>query len=455
VSLGIDAEDLVDPVRLFGHQAPPFLFSYRAAMPHFTAAAEKTRRILIYGINYAPEMLGTGRFTGEIGAYLANNGFDVCVVTAPPHYPGWRVAPRYSALRYASETLAGVQILRCPLLLRTEMRGIWRLLAPLSFAMTSAPIALWKIVTERPGILLCIEPTLFVAPIALLSRLTGARAILHVQDLEIDAAFAVGHLKGDLLKTTVLRLESWLLRRFSSVVTISSQMRKRLIAKGIAANRIGLVRNWVDLTKIRPLAGPNVFRAELRLSGADFVVLYAGNIGAKQALGVVLDTARRLAGMAHVHFVITGDGPEKQRLMQSSADLPNVHFLPLQPEERLCELLNLANLHVLPQSRGAADLVLPSKLGGMLASGKPVLVTADAGTELFEVLSGTAILVPAGDSVAMAREIGILVAEGTHPALGDGRKLAHSFDREACLSKFCSLIDGTGDQGAGFGAEIS
>jgi hypothetical protein len=68
---------------------------------------------------------------------------------------------------------------------------------------------------------------------------------------------------------------------------------------------------------------------------------------------------------------------------------------------------------VLPQSRGAADLVLPSKLGGMLASGKPVLATANAGTELFEVLSSTAILVPAGDSVA--------IAEGKHPALGDGQ----------------------------------
>ena len=265
---------------------------------------------------------------------------------------------------------------------------------------------------DRHGTARWIEPTIFAAPIGLLSRLAGTRTILHVQDLEIDAAFAIGHLKGDRLKGLVLRLEFWLLRRFSRIVTISGRMRKRLIAKGVEANRIGLVRNWVDLAKIKPVAEPNVFRTELGLRGADFVVLYAGNIGVKQALDVMLGAARQLASMAHVHFVIAGDGPEKPRLMQLCADLPNVHFLPLQPEERLCELLNLANPHVPPQSRGAADLVLPSKLGGMLASGKPVLATADAGTELFEVLSGTAILVPAGDSVAMAREIGILVAEG-------------------------------------------
>jgi colanic acid biosynthesis glycosyl transferase WcaI len=224
-------------------------------MPHFSAAAGKPRKILIYSINYAPEMIGVGRSTGEIGAYLDENGFDVSVVTTPPHYPGWRAFPPYSAWRYASETRAGVKILRCPLLLREKIHGIWRLLAPLSFAMTSAPVALWKIVTQRPDIVLCIEPTVFAAPVGLLSRLMGAHAVLHVQDLEIDAAFAVGHLKGDLLKKIAAALESWLLRRFSSVITISEQMRKRLIAKGVAPEKIGLVRNWVDLTKIKPLAG--------------------------------------------------------------------------------------------------------------------------------------------------------------------------------------------------------
>jgi colanic acid biosynthesis glycosyl transferase WcaI len=122
-------------------------------------------------------------------------------------------------------------------------------------------------------------------------------------------------------------------------------------------------------------------------------------------------------------------------LMENCATLPNVHFLPLKPEEPLCELFNLADLHLLPQARGAADLVLPSKLGGVLASSKLVLTTADANTDLFEVLQSKAILVPAGDSVAIAREIGILAADGTHPALGDGRKLAQIFDREVSLSK--------------------
>ncbi|ACK49076.1 glycosyl transferase group 1 [Methylocella silvestris BL2] len=411
------------------------------------ADTNKRLKILIIGENYAPEMTGVGRFTGEIGAYLAEHGYDVTAVAAPPHYPGWSVKPPFHAGRYARETRDGVAVLRCPILLRADMRGVWRLIAPVSFALTAAPVALWQIVTRRPDVVLCVEPTLAAAPIGLLGKIFGARVLLHVQDLEVDAAFAVGHLQGGALKKAIFSIESWLLRRFDSLVTISGQMRKRLIEKGVAAERIGIVRNWVDLDQIRPLEGSNGFRAELGLSAA-FVVLYAGNIGAKQALEVVLDAARALGGAKAIHFVIAGDGPEKARLMRDYGGLPGVHFLPLQPEARLCELLNLADLHVLPQARGAADLVLPSKLGGMLASGKPVLATADAGTELFEVLQGAAILVPAGDSAAMAAEISRLAADGAHPALGDGRRLAQMFARETCLEQFRAWIDPAGVKSA-------
>jgi colanic acid biosynthesis glycosyl transferase WcaI len=405
-------------------------------MPQSATKSAARTKILIYGINYAPEMIGVGRFTGEIGAYLAGLGYSLTVITAPPHYPGWRVPLPYRSWRYSREQREGANVLRCPLLLRQEMRGLWRLLAPLSFALSSAPIALWQVLAWRPALVLCVEPTFFVAPIALLAKLVGSKVVLHVQDLEIDAAFAVGHLKGEGLKKLVIKAESFLLSLFDVVITISGQMQKRLIAKGVDPGKTAVVRNWVDLGKIKLLEGPNRFRRELQLQDQDFVVLYAGNIGPKQSLDIVIDAARDLAGATRIHFVIAGEGPEKESLIRKSSDLPNVHFLALQPEERLCELLNLADLHVLPQSSGAADLVLPSKLGGMLASGKPVIATADAGTELFEVLRGTAILVPAGDSSALAHEIGALAREGHHPALGDGRALARSFERDVCLKQF-------------------
>src|SRR5262249_38670267 len=162
---------------------------------------------------------------------------------------------------------------------------------------------------------------------------------------------------------------------------------------------------WTDLTKIKPQAGPNSFRSELGFRDTDFVVLYAGSIGPKQGLHIVLDAAARLAHERQFQFVIAGDGPLKAELIDRYGALPNVHWLALQPDERFCELLNLANLHILPQARAAADLVLPSKLGALLASGRPVLVQADEGTELHDLVQGTAILTPPEDVDALVEGI--------------------------------------------------
>jgi colanic acid biosynthesis glycosyl transferase WcaI len=376
----------------------------RAAELEAAAAAKAPARIFIYGINYAPELIGVGRYTGELGAYLAGQGHQVEVVTAQPHYPGWAVKAPY-ANRYSVERSPGHSITRCPLLLREDMRGIWRILAPLTFALASAPVAIWKILTTRPDTVLCVEPTLFSAPFAVIAaKLVGARTVLHVQDLEIDAAFAVGHVGGGWLKSLANAFEALTLKPFDAVVTISDRMRQRLCAKGVRPDRALVIRNWVDTARIKPIAGPNRFRRELGLADDATVALYAGNIGAKQALHIVLDAAERLVDRDDLVFVIAGDGPERARLM--ARGLPNVRFLPLQPEALFPELLAAADVHLLPQAAGAADLVLPSKLGGMLASGKPLLVQADPGTELHGFLEGAAILAPAGDAAALAEALG-------------------------------------------------
>src|SRR5690606_5286806 len=147
---------------------------------------------------------------------------------------------------------------------------------------------------------------------------------------------AVGHLHGR-LRRFAEACEGFLLRRFRAVVTISGRMGARLRDKGVEADRLHLVRNWVDTTSIRPLKGRNAFRAELGLAADGLVVLSAGQIGPKQALPTVLDAAAALLGEGGVHFVIAGEGPVKDRLVSEYGSAANVHFLPLQPEARLCE----------------------------------------------------------------------------------------------------------------------
>lgn len=391
------------------------------------------KRILLYGMNFAPEITGVGKYTGEIAEYLSGQNADVTVVTTPPHYPGWAVRDGYRN-RYSRETKNGAKIFRVPLFLRENMGGIWRLLAPLSFALTSAPVILWQILRHRPHIVICVEPTLFAAPAAILAaKMVGARTVLHVQDLEVDAAFAVGHLKSvGFLKKAAYLFEKTTLKGFDRIITISERMAQKLTEKTGKPGQVVIVRNWVDLEHIYPLGRTSAYRRELGYADDDFIVLYSGNIGAKQGLDTLLEAAVKLSDSQKIKFVVAGEGPAKKGLIEKYGHLPNVQFLPFQPYERFNEFMNLASLHALPQERGAADLVLPSKLGGMLASGKPVVVTAEAGTELANFLGDSALITPPGDPEALAKAI-------QNASKGDREEFK---DRRADLSRKLSKQDG-------------
>jgi colanic acid biosynthesis glycosyl transferase WcaI len=372
--------------------------------------------IVIYGINYAPEIAGVGRYSGEIGDYLAAEGHAVCVVTAPPHYPGWRVqAPHRN--RWVHEVLGNAVIYRCPLYLSEQMKGVRRLLAPLSFAASSALVALWAILRRRPSVVLVVEPTLFVAPIALVAaRLVGARTVLHVQDLEVEAAFAVGHLsQGGLLARMAGTFDRAMARRFDRIVTISNRMAEKIIDKGVDASKVEVVRNWVDLDQVRPDLDASAYRRELGIAEEAFVALYSGNLGAKQGVRLIWEAAERLRDRPEVLFLVAGDGPMRPELEKAAARLPNLRLVGFQPEDRFGEFLSIADVHLLPQEREAADLLLPSKLGGMLASAKPVIVTADPGTELADFLRASCLLTPPGDSAALAQAIAQVAGEAPDP----------------------------------------
>ena len=397
-------------------------------------------------MNYAPEFAGVGRYSGEVAEYLASRGHQVAVVTTPAHYPGWEVQEPYAGGRFYFERRNNVDIFRCPLLLRRQMGGVWRLLAPLTFALTSAPVAFWQILRRKPDIVMLVVPTLFSAPVLLLgAHLMRARTVVHMQDLEVDAAFAVGHLArwgwlkrcGELFERTVLPM-------FGQVITISDKMAEKISLKGVPRSKIEVVRNWVDLDQIKPLDTVSQYRVELGIEQDEFVVLYSGNIGRKQGLGILLDAAELSVDQPKIKFVVVGDGPSKAELMARYGHLESVRFLPFQPGERMSELLGLADLHALPQEADAADLVLPSKLGGMLASSKPIVAMAESGTEIARFLSDTVTLIPPGDSLKLADAIRTAFQQKVVDVAGvtKRRRLAQSITKRESLPRFVEAVFG-------------
>jgi colanic acid biosynthesis glycosyl transferase WcaI len=397
-------------------------------------------KILVHGLNFSPELIGIGKYTGEMAAWFGQRGHDVRVVTGPPYYPDWKVFDGYRN-RWSRSTLpGGVRVYRCPIWVPERQGGLRRVVHLLSFAASSTPVALWQALSWRPDVVVGIEPALFAAPGSLLAAwLSSARAWLHVQDFEIDAAFETDLLRGDRLRRVATAAERLLIRRFDRVSSISAAMCDRLGSKGVAEERIRLLPNWIDAGAIYPLSSPSPMRRELGIPDASTVALYAGNMAEKQGIGILADVARRLAARPDIVFVFAGNGAARARLETASAGLANVRFLPLQPAERLNDLLNLADIHLLPQRRGVADLVLPSKVTNMMASGRPVVAGAAPDTQLGRIVARCGLVVAPEDDEAMAGAVATLADDAPmRKALGAaGRDIAVSeWSRDAVLGRF-------------------
>ncbi|HTP40151.1 MAG TPA: VPLPA-CTERM-specific exosortase XrtD [Steroidobacteraceae bacterium] len=367
-----------------------------------------SRRVLVVALNFAPELTGIGKYVGEMVEDLAGSGFEVRVVTAPPYYPEWKIGAGHSGWRWRRERRNGAEVFRCPIYVTPRLNGWRRLLHLASFAMSSLPVIFWQALSWRPELVFVVEPTLGCVPAAWLAgRLVGAKLWLHVQDFEVDAAFGLGLLPRGLLQRIALAAESWLMRRFDRVSSICTRMVDRLAAKGVPAGRLCSLPNWVDARSIQPLPRQNALRAELGLPADQFVLLYSGNMGEKQGLELLVEAARQLRHDDSVVFLMCGDGAARARI-QSQAQaqrLANMRFLPLQPRERLAELLSLADLHLLPQRADVEDLVLPSKLTAIMASARPVVATASADSELARVAGHGGLVVPPGDAGAFVHAI--------------------------------------------------
>jgi colanic acid biosynthesis glycosyl transferase WcaI len=462
-------------------------------------------RILIHGLNFAPELVGVGKYTGEMAQWLAGHGHDVRAVSAPPFNPQWKVADGFSPWRYAKEDHAGqgaekcaeikkemrarepeaalvlagsgaagskasaadgnawaefrglagefavesengleaaggrLRVLRCPLWVPRRPSGARRILHLASFAAASFP-AMLRQIAWKPDLVLVIEPTLFCLPAAwMVAKLCGASAWLHVQDFEADAGFELGLVNSVSLRKIVAWAEKRLISGFGRVSTISEKMLVRLEQKGVCASACRLFPNWVDTEAIFPLAEPSPVRAGLGIARGEIVALYAGTMGHKQGLEVLADAAERLAAHAHLHFVFCGEGSGKSALLRRTADLPNVDWLPLQPIERLNDLLNLADIHLLPQRADAADLVMPSKLTGMFASGRPVVATARPETQLARAVEGRGMVVDPGDPAAFVDAVEQLTNDpAQRQRLGRSARdyALYELEKELVLSRF-------------------
>lgn len=348
-------------------------------------------KILIFGINYSPELTGIGKYTGEMGAWLASQGHEVAVVTAPPYYPEWNIHPAYKGKKWFKEVIDGVTVYRVPLYVPKEVTSKNRILHEFSFLGAVFPKWFGLLLKKKYDVVININPPFHLGFFALLyAKIKKARLLTHIQDLQIDAAKDLGMINNKHLLQWMFKSERYLLNNSHAVSSISLGMQRKILAKGVPEKKFIMFPNWVDECTIRPLSKEDSLRKEWGIPLADKVVLYAGNLGEKQGLEIIIETAEYFRNKPDIRFLIVGSGGNKENLEKLAAEkgVTNVYFYPLQPYAKLSEMLATADIHLVLQKKSAADLVMPSKLTGILSAGGCALVTAMPNTSLYDVIQG-------------------------------------------------------------------
>lgn len=366
-------------------------------------------RILYLGINYWPDESGIAPFATGRCEYLAECGHEVVACTGLPYYPQWRVAAAYRRRLLVREERAGVSIRRSWMYVPRKLTSLRRMVHEGTFVCSSFMRALCG---PRPDLLLVVSPPLGLAASAIaLGRLWRVPYVLHVTDLQPDAAVDLGMLAHGRLVRAFYRLEAAAYRHAAMVSTLTEAMRGRIIAKRVPPEKVVLFSDWVEpaLFKIPP---PPV-RPD-RGSAGEFVVAHFGNMGVKQGLEIVVEAARLSAAEKAITYLLVGDGAARANVQAraGSLGLSNLHFLPFQPRERFFELLTRANVCLVTQRRTVADVVFPSKVLTLLAAARPVIASVGADSEVSRVIaeSGAGMTIAPEDPRALADAVATLRA---------------------------------------------
>ncbi len=346
-------------------------------------------RFLLYSYNFSPEKTGIGKYNGELAEWLVRRGHEVDVITTNPYYPEWKVNPQYSRKKWSTERSTRLTVYRCPMYVPTQLSSAKRMLSDLSFVLNSSILWLKVLFKPRYDVVIAVCPSMFVGLFpTFYKKIRGGVFVYHIQDLQLDAAISLGMLRNKVIVRVLQWTERAFLRQATFVSSISEGMKQHILCKGVSEEKYLMLENWVDIKFITPLsqAACAALKRDMGLSATDRIILYSGNMGEKQGLEIIIEAAELLSRHKNWKFVLCGDGTKKQKLKDLAQGLSNVSFIDLISYARLPELLSLAELHLVPQKRAAGDLVLPSKVGSILAAGGLAIVAADQDTSLEKVM---------------------------------------------------------------------
>jgi glycosyltransferase involved in cell wall biosynthesis len=390
---------------------------------------------------FAPDQSATSRMVSDLAFRLVEQGLSVAVVTSRQLYenPQAGLAPL--------ETCRGVVVHRVSTATRGRGSLAGRALDYASFHIAAARKLLQLL---QPGdvVVAKTDPPLISIVVSAVARWRRAVLVNWLQDLfpEVAAALTPGLLPTWLQRAlSVLRDRS--LRRAAVNIVLSNGMRDRLLARGIQDGRLRVVPNWSDTDSIQPLK-PADSESRRRLGITDqFVVGYSGNFGRAHEFQTLLGAARRLRTDSRFVFLMTGGGAKAGDLQQAvdRERLGNFIFQDFQPVEMLSDSLAAADIHLVSLLPAMEGLIVPSKLYGIFAAGRPAVFIGDPAGDIPATLRANScgICIPIGNSELLAAElVGLCEAPQRVAAMGKAaRRLAlECYTSEHAVRDWLSLL---------------
>lgn len=399
-------------------------------------------RVVVWGINYAPEVTGIGPCNTALCEYLHAHGHDVEMVTSFTYYPLWQTLEEDVFSIYRTDLIRGVRVHRCWKYVPQKVAALPRILHEASFVVVSFLRALFL---RKADIYVIISPPLLLGAAAwLLTRLRGSRYHFHVQDLQPDAALGLNMLRTGRFTRLLYQLEAFAYRHAVGVSGIGPGMIEAFRKKNVPESKLALLTNGFDLSSVA--GSPTVdFREKYGIRSDEFLAVYAGNLGTKQGLDILIDAAPLLTGK-NIQIVICGAGARKPYLQKKLAetDSPNVRLLPLLDDADYRAMLATADVCLITQQTGSGNAFLPSKLLSTLAHRRPVVSVADADSALAQAVAegGFGINLPPNDPAGLARTLEQCQADPAQLRIfqENGYRYVSRFDHSRVLADFVERL---------------
>ena len=368
--------------------------------------------ILILSLVFPPDNVSTAHIMGDLAVDLKASGNSVFVITTVPHYNDDVKAEARQPLRrhlgklFQKSDYFGMEVLHV-WMPRKGKSKLLRIVAWLGFHGFGTIAGILG--PFKPDVILAPSPPLTIGISAwLIGVWHKCRFIYNVQEIYPDVAVNLGILKNRLIIRILESLESFVYKKAGALAVISEGMAKRVREKGVRNEKVHVIPNFVDIDDFKPLPKVNGFSVSHGLQDK-FVVSYAGNMGKPQGLDVFIEAANLLRNEPGIHFLMMGDGSERERLIEQAKrlNLQNTTILPYQPYDTMAEAYATADASFVPQAPGTSNDGIPSKIYRIMACARPVIASTDLDSDIASLVmkSDAGAVVRSGESEALARAV--------------------------------------------------